>query len=210
MIVCASLYQENYQSLADKTLKENRQRYCEKNGYEPIWLFSETVEGGSFENACFLGFKKIELILEIFQHIPHADYVWFADCDAMVMNMRIRIEEIVKKYPFDILVGSDKNGMSCGSMILKKCDSTLNYLNNLLVDRNSHLHEQDFFWKNPKPFIFKTPQREMNSWDCTLPSLGPDNPEAQFQTGDFFIHWPSQSIETRLACYEKFKGKVID
>jgi hypothetical protein len=163
-----------------------------------------------FHLACYLGFKKIEMILEAFEVIKDVSHVWFADADAMVMNMGISIEEISKKYPEDILIGSDCNGSSCGSMIVKNTDTAKEYLKAILLNRDKYLHEQDYFWKNPRLFISTTPQRVMNSWDCSLKHLGSTPEQSQWQPGDFFIHWPAQDLATRLGCYEKWKGKVID
>lgn len=212
MIACLSLYAENYEPLAEKTLFENRLQYCRKHGYASLFRKYDVHFDSSFKLACYLGFKKIEMILEAMEVVKDVPYVWFADCDAMIMNMGIQIEAITKEYPQDILIGSDCNGSSCGSMIIKNTDTAKTYLQTILNTRDAYLHEQDFIWKNLRDFVFAVPQRVMNSWDCTLPYLQPPPDQlekAQFQSGDFLIHWPSQTLEKRLECYEKYKGQVI-
>lgn len=210
MIIVESLYEENYEPLAEKTLFENRLEYCRKNNYASLFRKYTMKFDSSFKLACYLGFKKVELILTVLETSKDCSHVWFADADAMVMNMNIKIEDIVKKYPGDILIGSDCNGSSCGSMIVKNSETSKFYLKAILQNRDHYIHEQDYFWKNPREFIVVTPQRVMNSWDCSLPNLQSNDLEgSQFQVGDFFIHWPSQSLEKRLECYEQWKGKVI-
>jgi hypothetical protein len=211
MIACVSLYDPNYRALAEKTLYENRQEYCQRHGYKTVFEEIEMKGNSVFEMVCGLGFRKVRLILQTFERFQDCNRIWFGDCDGIVMNMTVALEDLLAPYPEDILTGSDFNGPNCGAMILRRTPQVIAYLQDILSGEGQYLHEQDYIWKNPKSFIRSVPQRIINSYDCTLPNLGvPDQESVQYQRGDFFMHWPAQTLETRLQCYEKWKGEVVD
>lgn len=213
LIAAAAVYNEHYRPLAELTLFENRKRYCEKNGYAYYFKKFDIELEDDYARVGQMSFEKVRLILSIFRDSPQTMHVWMGDVDGMVMNMDARLEEIIQKYPSEIVTGSDYNGLSTGCFICQNTQRVKDYLNELWEKRAAYLHEQLFFWENPRSFIFKTPQRVMNSHDTTLPFLNPaglDVESAQFQSGDFFMHWPAQTLNTRIRMYEKWKGAVID
>lgn len=212
MIIAAAVYNEYYRPLAEKTLFENRVHYCIKNGYPFAFQKCDVEIEDDYKRVGEMSFEKIKLILHVFK-VTGCSHVWMADVDAMVMNMGITIESLIEKFPHDLVVGSDFNGISTGSFIARNCEDVRVYFEEMLQVKDQYLHEQDYVWKNPMPFIFTTDQRVMNSHDTTLQHLHPnglDYSKAQYQTGDFLIHWPAQSLSTRLIMYEKWKGKVIN
>lgn len=206
-IVALSLFLPNYSDLAQKTLYKNRDAYCSKHGYDfLIWAMGPQV-GNRYEIACRLGFDKIRSILYVFRVLESTDYVWFADCDGLVMNSDIRIEQLVEKYPKPIITGSDKAGISCGSLIVRNSTGAKDYLNNLLDQRAEYEREQDYFWKNRSPFVVSTPQRVMNSYDCVARLESKDDP-GNYQSGDFFLHLTGLTLEQRLIAVEKWEKEV--
>ena len=211
MIACASVFLPNYRPLANKTLFENRAAYCLKHGYKQ--LFIEYPPLGPNDNiGKIMGFEKVRLILRTLED-PSCEFVWFGDCDGMVMNYGTKLESIASKYRGDIIVGSDFNGINCGSMIIKNTPTAKGYLNEILAHESEYLHEQAYFWKHKRDYITVAPQREMNAYDSSLPGLKPphyNELEMEFKVGDFFMHWPAQNQEIRLRYYSRYKDLIVD
>ena len=204
MLVCAGIYDKTYEPLAEKTLYENRLSYCLKHGYPYIFVRHPFLFSNTAHAVKEIGFSKIELALYFLRFY---DVVWITDCDAMVMNKSVGIEDVLEKYPSDVLVGSDFNGPNCGNMIFKNAPRVVEYLKFMLRNREGYFHEQDFIWRNPRDFVFATPQNVMNSYDYSLYPGQELNPGG-YKPGDFFIHWPAQSLEKRLELYSTWKDKV--
>jgi len=207
-ITVMSYYWPNYRPLAERTVDENLREYAKKHGYEFIAYALETkVEEDTYKASCEAGVKKAELVLRTLKIFPDADYVFHRDCDSIIMNMGIGIEEIISRYPYDILTGSDKAGISDGQMIVKNTEKAKKYISQYLANRDNYEHQQDFMWTNPAPFLFGTPQRVMNSYDCES-RLEPLNDESNYQGGDFLIHLTGLTIEQRMKVLEKWMGRV--
>jgi hypothetical protein len=196
--------------------------YCEAHGYFPMFREYENLPNAK-ENRdieTYLGFKKIELLLDIFKHHPNTEYVYFSDCDVLTTNMRISIESLIKEHVApgcDILVGIDSNHLSCGNMILKNSVQVRRYLHEILKAKDSYLNEQVYILQNKPSFLCEAKtQRIMNAYDYTFYPLNhcqwvedPQNAPGQWHPGDFLVHWTSMSLEDRLKVYDVWKRRVI-
>jgi hypothetical protein len=214
--ICTSFYYanskgENFKELADQTF-DNLEEYCRKWGYrfEP-YILQEEIEGTAYEVAVKACRKNSELLLKTLEDNHSCDYVWHRDCDSIITNMDISLESIIGKYPsppYEIIVGSDKAGLSMGQVLVHNTPTGRQYLQDILdgIDRGEE-HEQTYMGKNMKGFIAVVPQRVMNSYDCEA-RLEPDDP-GNWQAGDFLVHLAGLNLNQKMEVLPKWMSRVI-
>ena len=205
MIVLLTVNDQAYQALADITAK-NKQEYCNKHGY----LFHHVSDGGSSlcgkvlsaklhktpEDQIPIGWGKIYAMQHLMDKHPECTWIFNTDCDAMITNMTIKIEDILKSVVDEnthIIIPSDVNGINCGNMMVRNSPigrafidviaASLNFYRHWYLQENqciqdllvgTFLTEQGVknggtLWSNVAKVV---PQRLMNSYDYkNLPSF---------------------------------------
>jgi len=208
-IVCLGIYWKNYEELAKFTFEENLRSYCKNNDYFYWSLMMNSELSTNREEAMKqITIEKTNIYLNIFKNYG-ADYIFHLDCDSVITNHSIKLEEIIIKYRHDFLSGSDKNGISTGQFILKNTEA-----NKALFRESVHAtengkcdHGQDFINRFKKDLVFATPQRVMNSYDGEA-RLEAKDEEAHWQEGDFLVHLTGLTLERRMDRLDYWKGKV--
>lgn len=206
MIVVVTAHDEKYEPLAEWTLDKNKLQYCLKHGYK---LHCSRDCGASASGKPIMaklppipdthtpcGWGKIFVMKEALHKYPDAEWIFNTDCDVMITNMNVKIEDIVKKYATDdthILIPADCNGINCGNMIVRNSSIGKAFLDTIIAGmplyRHWYMYEnqliQDLFigthleetgvtpggtfWARVGKVI---PQRVFNSYDYTnLPRL---------------------------------------
>lgn len=201
MIVVTSLHDENFEPLAEWTLYKNKLEYCLKHGYRLHYAKDggDKVSGLQMmaklppipDTHAPMGWGKIFLMKEAMEKYPDAEWIFNADCDVMITNMEIKVEDIIKEHTTDnthILIPADCNGINCGNMIIRNSPIGKAFLetviagmplyrhwymfeNQLIQDLfvGTHLEETGVtpggtFWARVGKVL---PQRVMNSYDYT-------------------------------------------
>ena len=205
-VVIVSVHDEKYEPLAEWTLHKNKKQYCEKHGYQ---LHYATDGGASIAGKPMqplqppiadthipIGWGKIFVMRQAMQKYPNAEWIFNTDCDVMITNMDIKIEDIIKEHAnsnIHILIPADCNGINCGNMIVRNSPIGKAFLNTIIsglpLYRNWYMFEnqliQDMFvgshlrengitpggtlWASVGKIL---PQRVMNSYDYSnLPRL---------------------------------------
>ena len=99
MHAVASINTDNYQDLADLTDKP-KQEYCDLHGYK-FYVLKDT------KYSPIMGFNKIHFVLDLFWSYPELEWLLFSECDAMITNLTIRIQDkIDNDYHFIVPVDS--------------------------------------------------------------------------------------------------------
>ncbi len=206
MIVVVSAHDEKYEPLAEWTLYKNKLEYCVKHGYKLHYSKDCGAKAGGKPIVAKLppisdthipaGWGKIFVMKEAMKKYPNAEWIFNTDCDVMVTNMDIKLEEIIEKHTTDnthILIPADCNGINCGNMIIRNSPIGEAFLdtiiagmplyrhwymfeNQLIQDLfvGTHLEETGMtaggtFWSRVGKIL---PQRIMNSYDyVNLPLL---------------------------------------
>ena len=132
MIVLLTVNDQAYEPLAAITA-ENKRIYCEKHGYH----FHHVTDGGTSltggrtiaakldktpDDQVPIGWGKIYAIQDVMNRYPECTWIFSTDCDVMITNMNIRIEDIIANVSdanTNIIVPADVNGINCGNMIIK-------------------------------------------------------------------------------------------
>jgi len=206
MIVVVSAHDEKYEPLAEWTLYKNKLEYCVKHGYKLHYSNDCGAKAGGKPVVAKLppipdthipaGWGKVFVMKEAMKKYPNAEWIFNTDCDVMVTNMDIKLEEIIEKHATDnthILIPADCNGINCGNMIIRNSPIGEAFLdtiiagmplyrhwymfeNQLIQDLfvGTHLEETGMtaggtFWYRVGKIL---PQRIMNSYDyVNLPLL---------------------------------------
>jgi predicted O-methyltransferase YrrM len=120
----------------------NKKSYCKRHGYdfiddETIWVKSKPIP-----------WSKILLLLK---YIEKYDYIVWIDADILIMNMDIKIESLIQKYPqYDQITGSDWKMQNTGVWIIKNTMFSKLFLTEVwdnVYDEKSDPHERYMNWE---------------------------------------------------------------
>ena len=188
-------WDDAYEVIA-KIVISNRRFYAQKHGYQIV----EKRYGGSW--------GKLNAMLDVWND---ADWLWWLDIDACVTNTERRLEGIIGQSPDSCVIATcDRNGISCGSMLIRTVPEVRRIFEDLLerraeFDWPNGLWEQNglmwMFWKiRDRVRIF--PQSYMNSYaefDCPAGSHA-------WSPGDFVLHCAGLRGDRRIGRLKKAVG----
>lgn len=151
--------------------RENKISYCKKHGYDFIEDESILIKNLP------IPWSKIPLLLK---YIDNYDYIVWIDADILIMNLNIKIEDFISKYPNDIVVGSDYRMINTGVMIIKNSSFSKEFIKSMetnVYDPYSDPNERYQNWEqgsfinlydknflSAQQFITITSPTEMNSY----------------------------------------------
>lgn len=201
MHAVASLHDANYSDLAALT-DQSKQEYCDRHGYQ----FHVLTE---MKYSTITGFNKIHFALDIFNRHPEIEWLLFSECDAMITNQTIRIEDrIDNNYHF--IVPVDRLNLNSGNFLARNTTEGRAYLQ-MIIDKE--VEYQTVEWAEQQVIIdtieeYQTivkivPQKYMNSYepeiydycDARFDILGNSG---AWEPGDWIVHWPGTYKPTRI------------
>ncbi len=201
MHAVASLHDANYSDLAALT-DQSKQEYCDRHGYQ----FHVLTE---MKYSTITGFNKIHFTLDIFNRHPEIEWLLFSECDAMITNQTIRIEDrIDNNYHF--IVPVDRLNLNSGNFLARNTTEGRAYLQ-MIIDKE--VEYQTVEWAEQQVIIdtieeYQTivkivPQKYMNSYepeiydycDARFDILGNSG---AWEPGDWIVHWPGTYKPTRI------------
>jgi hypothetical protein len=166
------------------------------------------------------GFNKIHFTLDLFKQHPEIEWLLFSECDAMITNLNIRIEDkIDNNYHF--IVPVDRLNINSGNFLARNSEQGRAYLQ-MIVD--SEQAYKDVAWAEQQVIIDSieqyqdivkiVPQKYMNSYepeiydycDARFDVLGNSG---AWEPGDWIVHWPGTHKPTRIARAEAHKELLI-
>lgn len=207
MFIVVTVNDEKYKPLAEWTVHKNKKLYCERYNYKLIHVEDggESLVGKKLkagippipEDHEPIGWAKIYAIKDVFEKYPECKWVFNTDCDVMITNFNVKLENIVNKYATDesihVLIPVDCNGINCGNMFIKNSSIGKAFLDTIIAGmplyRNWYMFENQLIqdlcvgthltekgvmncgtlWGR---VIRLVPQREFNSYDYkNLPRL---------------------------------------
>jgi hypothetical protein len=201
MHAVASLHDANYSDLAALT-DTSKRKYCDQHGYQ----FHVLTE---MKYSTITGFNKIHFTLELFKKHPEIEWLLFSECDAMITNQTIRIEDrIDNDYHFIIPV--DRLNLNSGNFLARNSEQGRAYLQ-MIIDLEEQYKEVS--WAEQQVIIDTidqyqdivkiVPQKYMNSYepeiydycDARFDILGNSG---AWEPGDWIVHWPGTYKPTRI------------
>lgn len=205
-IVLITLYFDNYQFLADITLP-NWREYCQRHGYDLV-----AHCGTMWDKELPIGFQKTALAYEtLFQQKNDWEAAFVIDLDILITNMTRKVEEFIDA-DHDYFVTTGFNGLCNGSFIIKKNQASKNILEYMLTNKYNHSNEQDTLKYHLDESVLKNriklfPYHSFNSMMLDLyPEHGvPTRERGNWEPGDFILHLPGTTKETRLNIFQSTK-----
>jgi len=201
MHAVASLHDANYADLAALT-NQSKKEYCDRHGYQ-FYVLTE------MKFSTITGFNKIHFALEILLAHPEIEWLLFSECDAMITNQTIRIEDrIDNNYHF--IVPVDRLNLNSGNFLIRNSSEGLSYLRMIIAKEQEY---QEVEWAEQQVIIDTieqyqdivkiVPQKYMNSYepeiydycDARFDILGNSG---AWEPGDWIVHWPGTHKPTRL------------
>jgi hypothetical protein len=212
MHAVASINTADYQDLADLTDATKRE-YCNRYGYE-FFVLHET------KYSPVMGFNKIAYVLDIFNQRPDIEWLLFSECDAMITNLSISIDEkIDDNYHFILPV--DRLNLNAGNFLARNSPEGRVYLQMIMDSEPAYVNQE---WAEQQVIIDTiednldivkiVPQRYMNSYepaiydycDASMDILGNSG---AWEPGDWIVHWPGTYKPTRIARAQALTPQII-
>jgi hypothetical protein len=201
MYAVASLHDANYSDLAEIT-DSSKQKYCDTHGYQ----FHVLTE---MKYSTITGFNKIHFTLELFKQHPEIKWLLFSECDAMITNQSIRIEDKIDD-DYHFIVPVDRLNINSGNFLARNSEKGRAYLQ-MIIDKETEYAtvewaEQQVIIDSIEEFsdtVKIVPQKYMNSYepqiydycDVRIDVLGNSG---AWESGDWIVHWPGTYKPTRL------------
>lgn len=212
MFAVSSIHTANYQDLADIT-DPPKIEYCHRYNY--LWLpLTET------KYSPIIGFNKIHHTLAMFNEYPDIEWLLFCECDATITNLAISIEErIDNDYHFILPV--DRLNLNSGNFLARNSEQGRAYLQ-MIIDREEAY--KDVEWAEQQVIIDTieeyqdivkiVPQKYMNSYQQYAYDycyVSPDvlGNSAEWEPGDWIVHWPGLLKPIRMHVAQEMISKII-
>lgn len=201
MHAVASLHDANYSDLAALT-DQSKQEYCDRYGYQ----FHVLTE---MKYSTITGFNKIHYALDLFKQHPEIEWLLFSECDAMITNQTIKIEDRIDD-DYHFIVPVDRLNLNSGNFLVRNSEQGRAYLQMIINREESYKTvewaEQQVIIDSIEEYqnIVKiVPQKYMNSYepeiydycDARFDILGNSG---AWEPGDWIVHWPGTYKPTRL------------
>ena len=187
----------------------------------------EKEEYTMYEIITMSPWKACEVLVdEIRKDNPDLDWIWWLDCDAMITNYNIKLENIIDN-DYDVIMSTDFNGLNCGSFLVKNSNRGKAWLEMIFSQRYVYK-----FYSHPWPeqiIIMETarnyteilkvvPQKTFNSYYYSLygSNYGHDGSgldrlgiSGNWQPGDFVIHFPGYPNNQRIEWIKTFSDNAV-
>ncbi|MCX6783252.1 MAG: hypothetical protein NTZ20_04700 [Candidatus Levybacteria bacterium] len=203
MFVVASFNNENMEDMAQITDKV-KERYCDKHSY--LWYCKKNNWHSSD-----MGFARVHLVNEIFNNVPDTEWIFLVDCDAIITNTNIKIEDRIDNN-FHAIYTVYHNGLNVGVALFRNSPEGRKYINDILSIEGQYINHP---WKEQQAIIdnydtYKSitkivPARFMNSLQAQLYDKNQLSSEFDlsgnsmlWQPGDWALHWPGVPHKYRI------------
>lgn len=196
----------NYKELADIT-DSSKIEYCQRHGYSFYALRDSTY-------CPDLGYNKIYFTLNLFKNFSDLEWLLFSECDAMITNQSIGIENKIDNN-FHFIITMDVNGINSGNFLARNTREGRDYLQMIIDQYRPGLTEQEAIsntYRHYPKIVKSVPQRYMNSYECLY---GQDirkdfegNP-GEWQSGDWIVHWPGLGLQNRFNRATEFIKLIV-
>lgn len=208
MFIVSSINMENMEGLASLT-DPSKVDYCNQHGYKFIPKKSDWISSA-------IGFDKIFHTLKLFYKYPECEWLLFVECDALITNQSIKIEDkIDNNYHF--ICGYAHNGINSGTFLARNTEQGRDLLHMIIKHepryKNHYWAEQQVLidaWPHINNIAKLVPMRYMNSLQMELYNASDSKyhvpyhtvdgfgQSMQWQPGDWIVHWPGTSEDVRI------------
>lgn len=219
-ICVTTIYNENYQNMANITAFDNFEKYCKIHGYS---LEVIKVEDDKIERTPH--WEKVKSVKSLLQTGKY-DWVFFIDLDCLFMNTTIKLESFILEDHFMVITGHDDipdtpiinqhgtKSIMTAQFLIKNCKESIAFLDDVWAAEetkdkiNVFDYEMRQFRYSADKARFKQGIKiidgpEFNRfWYSNSIFMIHHFPETNanaWQFGDFIVHVPAGAAEQRLA-----------
>ena len=185
-----SLYAGN-ESYAPKTAA-NKRAYCARHAYG--WHYVTRLP----DPARHPSWNKIRVLLDL---LPCYDWLFWTDADTLILDMARRLEHFIDRR-YDLLIGTDWNGINAGNFIIRNCPRMLRFLRNVYDYRPIN---NAGCWEQPVMAKVLEADRSLLSRVKLMGDAFNTYPEAE--EVDFLVHFANQGGK-RDALVDEWGKKV--
>lgn len=186
-ILVLTLADSNFSDVADISMP-NKIMYSSIHRYHFIQEFEllDKTRSASWNKILFLQ-----------EHLPNYDWIWWTDADSLVMNMEIRLENIIDEDDDDIcapdmIITEDYNGLNAGQFLIRNCDWSIEFLKRVYNEDqfiNHHWWEQAAIQTVLSNDSYANLHLEVTH-QSVMNSIVHSNPElTSYEPGDFIAHF---------------------
>jgi len=141
------------------------------------------------------------------------EWFWWVGCDTLITNFTVKLESFTDN-DYHFIIATDGNGMNNDSCFFRNSPEGRQYLDHLIevfprYATHPFLEQQAMIesyeipeWKAITKIV---PQYLFNAHDCWPNQHQPEptwvdkyGNRSWWESGDFLVHWPGSSLETRL------------
>jgi len=174
--------------------------YCMRHGYLLVTKFDNWPPSNRYAF-----WRKHELI---HSELHDCDWLLWLDMDALIMNMTVRVEDIIDPQYFAMipyLTGDQHVGSvyCAGVMLLRCCKETKTFLREWweAYDKHPDVSDNDNTLLNryltPRSGVHPTEERLLHSQ------------QHYYQPGDFIVHFCGMCEANKLGMFQKFLPRAI-
>ena len=121
----------------------NKQRYCDEYGYD--YIVDDEIYPDKHYDAIKGKSPNWKKVLLVLKYLPHYDYVMWSDCDTLIMNDKIKVEEFL--VPEMSMCLSRYNSIEntraiphTGNFIIANNEASFNILNDIYYNPSYWCH----------------------------------------------------------------------
>ena len=227
-IAIITLHTPNFQQLADLTWP-NKVDYANLHGYR---YYCKT-DGFKFQ---WPSGEKFPMIKKYLVDNPDVEWVWWVDTDTIITNYTKQIQDYLDNdYHFIISTDVDHNpepvhekdhrAVNAGSFFVRNSPEAHAYLDWMLSVYREYVVKHGWFTEQKiidasynfpdlkttwKKYIKICPQHWFNSFDCDPRKFARDllGERANWEPGDFLVHWPGIGMDTRFRLAKKYNAII--
>lgn len=192
-ITIVTLATDHMRAFADLTFERNR-RYAEKYGYG-FAAYDKVID-----DSRPASWSKIPALAENFED---NDWLLWIDADAAIMNMEIKLEELIDER-FDFILTSDINGANCGVFLLK-CSQYMEMMLDVIWDSKEFINHK--WWEQGAVHELLKYDKRFKEATLFLRKDKLNSYYHDYEKGDFILHLPGTHNDTRYMIFKDMLGE---
>lgn len=219
-ICVTTIYNDNYQNMANITAFDNFEKYCKIHGYS---LEVIKVEDDKIERTPH--WEKVKSVKSLLQSGKY-DWVFFIDLDCLFMNTTIKLESFISDEHFMVITGHNDipdtpilnqhgtKSIMTAQFLIKNCEESIKFLDDVWAAKETqdkikvfdyemrqfrYSADKSEFKQGIKIIDGKNLNRFWYSNSIFMIHHFPKTNDDVWQYGDFIVHVPAGAAEQRLA-----------
>jgi len=190
-----------------KLTQPSKELYSLRHGYD---FYCKT---DNFAADRAIGWAKIDIIND---KLPNYDWIIYIECDAMIMNQTIRLENLIDNN-YDVIISDSKykhhfQGVNSGVMLIKSSSWSREFFKRLWLKEH---YFRGNWWEQgalieeirDSPEVRNHVKLVNNRFFNSYYHWG--TPDENFVVGDFICHSAGTSNESREALFTELQRKQI-